>query len=164
MAEVISGLRPAAESVELTPDVVAFTEMITENVENPDPQEVEDARRRYVAIRDQRAAKPTEQTDREILQSIADKVANLEAERATPQQGWSNADEQHIINSINYASAGAGLNINFRDNDQMNAVMHGVQPGESLDSVIETRDDFLEAVADGRLKISEYPRYASLFS
>lgn len=207
VAEVVATLRSPAESIEMTPDVVAFTEMITENVENPDPQEVEDARRRYVALRDQRAAEPQEQTDREILQSIQEKVANLEAERSAPSQGWTPSEEQHIINAINYASAGAGLNINFRDNDQLNAVMHGVAAGESIDSVmrkvfdnvnairsranqtsnpvassaepipsldsaptrqtelvIETRDDFLEAVADGRLKISEYPRYASLFS
>lgn len=202
-----SGLNVGVEQVDDTPDVQAFTEIITENVEDPDPAEVEDARRRYVALRNARATQPKEPSDREILQKIQAQVDELATTRTAPSSGWTQQEEQHIINSINYASAGAGLNIDFRDTAQVNAVMHGVDAGESVDSVmrkvydnihrireratqpsntaqssaatipsldntptrqtelvIETRDDFLEAVADGRLSIGDYPRYASLFS
>lgn len=37
-------------------------------------------------------------------------------------------------------------------------------PTAQAELAIETRDDFLEAVADGKIAMSEYPRYASLFA
>lgn len=194
--------------IEITPDVEAFTEIITENVENPDPEEVAAAQRRYVAARNARASQPQSETDGEVLRQIRARLDELSRPTAPVQSQWSKEEERHIINAINYASAGAGLNIDFRDTAQLNAVMHGVQQGEGVDSVmrkvydninnirdrtrqtisnpapssaatipsldsaptrqtelvIETREDFLEAVADGRVSIGEYPRYAALFS
>lgn len=129
------------QAVEETPDVVALVNMLqSEDPSEPlTPEEVNAAKARFMAFRQQAETQKAEQSVPEILKEIGDKVSRLEERAAAPpvaQTGWSQQDENHVVQAINYAAVGTGIKIDYNDPVQMGAVMNGVVAGEPVESAI----------------------------
>lgn len=123
-----------------TPDVEALVNLLyaEDPTEPPTAEEVAAAKARFIAFKQAAVNKQEERSIPEVLNEIRDKVNRLEQNQAAPQrqQGWNQEDERHVIQAINYAAVGTGLQIDYNDPVQMGAVMSGVIAGEPVEAAI----------------------------